>query len=79
VDDDTNSENEHGQPAPNIENDGRLTYLSRTPRYNPFMFEGTMFGCKVMALLDNGSTHNFMDEGLVNKRGLHCDDFEGFD
>ncbi|KAH9299756.1 hypothetical protein KI387_031438, partial [Taxus chinensis] len=67
-DDDTTSEDVQGQPAPNIENDGRLTYLLGAPRYNPFMFEGTMFGCKVMTLLDSGSTHNFMDEGLVIKR-----------
>ncbi|KAH9292872.1 hypothetical protein KI387_041945, partial [Taxus chinensis] len=79
VEDDTDSENEKGQPTPNIESEDKITYLSRAPRYNPSMFEGTMFECEIMALLDSGSTHNFMDEGLVNRRGLHYDHFEGFD
>ncbi|KAH9288810.1 hypothetical protein KI387_032927, partial [Taxus chinensis] len=76
---DEESEDEQEQPTPGIANEGRLTYLSGAPKYNPFMFEGTMFGCRIMALLDSGSTHNFLDAGLVDQKGLQCDNFEGFD
>lgn len=31
-----------------------------------------------MVLVDNGVTHNFIDEGLAAKRGLEKEDFERF-
>ncbi|KAH9323964.1 hypothetical protein KI387_043905 [Taxus chinensis] len=72
-------EDEWEQPTLGIANEGILAYLSGAPKYNPFMFEGTMFRCRIMALLDSGSTHNFLDAGLVDQKGLQCDNFEGFD
>jgi len=29
-------------------------------------------------LVDSGATHNFIDEGLVVKKGLKAEDFQGF-
>lgn len=48
------------------------------PRYHPFRLKGVIKGQRVTCLVDNGATHNFINEGLVAKRGLQVEDFPGF-
>ena len=35
-------------------------------------------GQRVSVLVDSGATHNFIDSQLVQRRGIHMEDFEGF-
>ena len=36
-----------------------------------------LLGQKVITLLDTGATHNFIDARLVERRGIHTENFEG--
>lgn len=49
---------------------GTLATLLGAPRYHPFRICGVMHGQKITMLVDSCATHNFIDEGLIVKRGL---------
>ncbi|KAH9288409.1 hypothetical protein KI387_032526, partial [Taxus chinensis] len=55
-----------------------LSALIVLPSFYVFHVRGVLYGQKVTILFDSGSTHNFIDEGLVAKLGLQEEDFQGF-
>ena len=38
---------------------------------------GVLVGQKIITLLDTGVTHNFIDTRLVERHGIHGEEFEG--
>ncbi|KAH9322389.1 hypothetical protein KI387_017028, partial [Taxus chinensis] len=58
--------------------DNTLATLVGAPRYHPFWVRGDLQRQKVTVLIDNGATHNFIDESLVVRMGLKVEDFKGF-
>jgi hypothetical protein len=57
---------------------GTIATLSGVPRYNTLRLKGLVQGQRMIALVDGGATHNFIDASLVARRGLHTEEFEGF-
>lgn len=55
-----------------------MATLSNYPRFHVFRLKGTLEGQRVMSLVDIGATHNFIDQKLVNRRGLQYEVFVGF-
>ncbi|XP_059068636.1 uncharacterized protein LOC131859112 [Cryptomeria japonica] len=53
--------------------------MTGTPHYNIFRIRGVLNGQRVVVMLDSGSTNNFIDATLVEKRGLQTEKHEGFD
>lgn len=57
---------------------GTTATLPGVPKYHPFRVRGVLKGQQVTCLVDRKTTHNFIDEGLVVKRVLQLEDFQGF-
>jgi len=55
-----------------------IAHISSIQRDGLFRIRGVLGGQQCITLLDTGATHNFIDEGLVTKRGLKTEEFEGF-
>lgn len=56
----------------------RIVTLFGVPRSRPFRLKGVLKGQRMVCLVDSGATHNFIDEGLVMRRGLQVEEFPGF-
>ena len=57
---------------------GTLATLRGVPKYLTLRVRGTILGQRVLVLVDSGATHSFIDTQLVQRRGIHIADFEGF-
>ncbi|KAH9311173.1 hypothetical protein KI387_026208, partial [Taxus chinensis] len=57
---------------------GVLAQLSSFQRNESFKVRGMIKGQRIVALIDTGATHNFIDEVVVAKKGLQTEEFEGF-
>jgi hypothetical protein len=55
-----------------------MATLSSYPRFHAFRLKGILRGQRVMSLVDIGATHNFIDQKLVDRRGLQSEEFVGF-
>ncbi|XP_057846650.2 uncharacterized protein LOC131056314 [Cryptomeria japonica] len=60
------------------ESGGVLAQLSSFQRNESFKVQGMIKGQRIVALIDTGATHNFIDEVVVAKKGLQTEEFEGF-
>ncbi|KAH9330718.1 hypothetical protein KI387_002826, partial [Taxus chinensis] len=60
------------------ESGGVLAQLSSFQRNESFKVRGMIKGQRIVALIDTGATHNFIDEVVVAKKGLQTEEFEGF-
>lgn len=60
------------------ESGGILAQLSSFQRNESFKVRGMIKGQRIVALIDTGATHNFIDEVVVAKKGLQTEEFEGF-
>jgi hypothetical protein len=57
---------------------GTIATLSGIPRYKTLRLKDLVEGQCMIALVDGGATHNFIDASLVARRGLRTEEFEGF-
>ncbi|XP_059064922.1 uncharacterized protein LOC131856971 [Cryptomeria japonica] len=57
---------------------GTLAQLSIFKKNESFKVRGMIKGQRIVALIDTGAMHNFIDEVVVAKKGLQTEDFEGF-
>ncbi|XP_057857449.2 uncharacterized protein LOC131066653 [Cryptomeria japonica] len=57
---------------------GTLDQFSSFQKNESFKVRGIIKGQRIVALIDTRSTHNFIDEVVVAKKGLQIEDFEGF-
>ena len=57
---------------------GAIAALRGVPKYLTLRVRGTIMGQRVSMLIDSGATHNFIDAQLVQMRGIHMEEFEGF-
>ncbi|XP_059067836.1 uncharacterized protein LOC131858568 [Cryptomeria japonica] len=55
-----------------------MATLSSYPKFHAFRLKGTLKGKQVMSLVDTGATHNFIDQKLVERRGLQYEEFGSF-
>ncbi|XP_059075327.1 uncharacterized protein LOC131875270 [Cryptomeria japonica] len=55
-----------------------MATLSSYPKFHAFRLKGTLKGKRVTSLVDTGATHNFIDQKLVERRGLQYEEFGGF-
>jgi len=55
-----------------------ISTLSGTPRFHTFRVIGVLLGEGIIALIDGGETHNFIDASWITKRQMATEDFEGF-
>ena len=58
--------------------EGVIAVLRGVPKYLTLRVRGTIMGKRVSVFIDSGATHNFIDAKLVQRRGIHMDNFEGF-
>jgi hypothetical protein len=58
---------------------GVIATLSGVPRYDTLRIRGIIQGQRVIALIDGGATHNFIDVAPEARRALQTEEFEGFD
>ncbi|XP_059068173.1 uncharacterized protein LOC131858745 [Cryptomeria japonica] len=56
-----------------------MATLSSYPKFHAFRLKGTLKGKRVTSLVDTGATHNFIDQKLVERRGLQYEEFEDYD
>jgi hypothetical protein len=56
-----------------------IATLSGVPKYYNFRVRDNVHGKRVMALVDGGATHKFIDPTLLTKRQILVEVFEGFD
>ncbi|KAH9293373.1 hypothetical protein KI387_041420 [Taxus chinensis] len=75
---DHEEEEEQAKEENEVPTDGTLATLSGAPRYYAFCVKGVLHGQRIIALIDSGATHNFIDESLVTRMGLKVEDFQGF-
>ena len=52
---------------------------SGMPKYYTFKVRGVVKGQHIIALIDGGAMHNFIDVALLAKRGLPTKEFDGLD
>eukprot|EP00253_Pinus_taeda_P001460 PITA_01460 len=57
---------------------GPLVALRGVPKYLTLRVWGTVRGQRVLVLVDNGATHNFIDAQMVEWRGIPSESFDGF-
>lgn len=57
---------------------GTLVVVTQESGKKPFRVKGTLKGQKVIALIDLGASHNFINKDLVVKRRLKIQKFKGF-
>ena len=57
---------------------GAIAALRGVPKYLTLRVRGTIMGKRVSVLIDSGENHNFIDAQLVQRRGIHMEEFEGF-
>ena len=57
---------------------GKIAILLGGPRFHTLRLKGNIQGQKVTVLVDRGATHNFIDEGLLERRNLQDQPFNGF-
>jgi hypothetical protein len=57
---------------------GTIATLSAVPRCVTIRLEDLIQGPRIIALVDGGATHKFVDASLVARRGLQTEEFEGF-
>lgn len=55
-----------------------FSQLSSFHKNESFKVRGMIKGQWIVALIDTETTHNFIDEGMVTKKGLQTEEFEGF-
>lgn len=55
-----------------------IACLTGTHKSITFKVHGVIQGRRVISLIDNGATHNFIDAQVVVKRGLQTDEHDGF-
>lgn len=55
-----------------------VAQLSSLHKNESFRVRGVLGEHRVIALIDTGATHNFIDERIVAKRGLVIEEVEGF-
>jgi cbb3-type cytochrome oxidase subunit 1 len=55
-----------------------IATLSRVFKYYTIRIRGIMQGLRVIALIDGGGTHNFIDSIFVTMRHILVEEFEGF-
>lgn len=60
------------------DSEGIVAQLSSFQKNESLRVCGVLCGQRIVALIDIGSTHNFIDEGVVARRGLKTEDFKGF-
>jgi hypothetical protein len=58
---------------------GVIATLSGVPRYDTLHIIGTIQGQRVIALIDSGATHKFINASLVSRQALQTEEFEVFD
>lgn len=58
---------------------GSIAALVGTPRCTVFRVRGTLQGQRVVVMLDNGATLNFINSSLMKQRGLHMEAHQGFE
>lgn len=56
-----------------------LAALLGAPQHHPFRVRVVLKGQKVILLIYSGATHNFINESLVRRRGVHAKELQGFD
>lgn len=58
--------------------EGRLkeACLSSVQQEGSFRMRGVLAGQQVITLLEIGATHNFIDSRLIERRGIHIEQFE---
>ena len=66
---------EEEQPTPETI---KIAVLLGVPRFHTLRITCNMQGQKVTVLVDGGSTHNFIDGDLVERRSLQIETFDGF-
>ena len=52
-----------------------IAVLRGVPKYLILRVRGNIMGKRVSVLIDSGDTHNFIDEQLVQRRGIHMEEF----
>ena len=57
---------------------GVLASLHGVPKFLTLKIRGTVQGQRVSILVDNGTTHNFIDAQMVQRWGITIEEFEGF-
>ncbi|XP_059075207.1 uncharacterized protein LOC131875183 [Cryptomeria japonica] len=62
----------------NQEGGGAVAQLSSLHKNESFRVRGVLREHRVITLIDTGTTHNFIDERIVAKRGLTTDEVEDF-
>ncbi|XP_059078061.1 uncharacterized protein LOC131876635 [Cryptomeria japonica] len=75
---DSGGENASEGSDKGLEEDKPMARLSSIQREASFRMRGVLAGQRVVTLLDTGATHNFINEGLIAKRGIQTKEFEGF-
>lgn len=58
--------------------DGKLAQLYSFQKNESLRIRGVLNGQQLIALIDSSATQNFIDEGLVARRGLQTQDVDGF-
>jgi predicted aspartyl protease len=48
------------------------------PRFHTFRVRGFLQGHKVTILIDGGASHNFINNNMVERRGISTEEFNGF-
>ena len=56
----------------------KIFVLSGLPRFHTLRLKGVLQGQKITVLVDGGTTHNFIDSSLVERRKIPTETFEKF-
>jgi hypothetical protein len=71
---------DHETPTPPNKGHKKITIASMSviPKFNTFRIKGVVQGKRETVLIDGGTSHNFIDIGMVERRHLPTVEFEGF-
>ena len=53
------------------------SHLTSIQREGSFRMRGVLAGQNIITLLDTSATHNFIDTRLVERHGIHIEEFDG--